>query len=82
MENLIAYAQLGVAGLSVVVILLIVKVFLHSMDTQCKRFDNIMSNHIKHNTEAIKKNTKVTNKTNMMLDNLCTWLKQNGNGKG
>ena len=55
MPDLIPFIQLGVAGVSVIIILLIVKAFLNSLDTQEKDFKEIIVNHLHKDTELHEK---------------------------
>ena len=55
MPDLIPFLQLGVAGISVIVILLIVKQFLSSLDTQERHFTEIITNHLHKDVELHEK---------------------------
>lgn len=74
----------GPTAVGLIAVIVIVKAFLsasakrdESFNEILEKFSTIITNHIEHNTEAITKNTEVTNRTILMLQNLCDWLKNN-----
>ncbi|KKK86475.1 hypothetical protein LCGC14_2762860 [marine sediment metagenome] len=65
-------AQLGVAGVAVIVLLLVVKEFLKFARKQEDGFTGIIKNHLRHSTKA-------TNKLDKTIQELIIFLKKNNN---
>jgi len=82
--NLIDYIQLGVGGISIVIIYLIVREFLASIKSEREAFTLVIVNHLKHDTELHEKtieamgNLEETQKENtLVMRQVLDFLKNN-----
>lgn len=64
----------GAIGVSLIVILLIVRYFLKAMRSMQTDFTKIITNHLQHNNNS-------TNRLDNTITELITWLKKNNGHK-
>ena len=75
--NLIDFAQLGVAGVSLIIILFIVREFLKFLKRQEDNFNEIIKNHLHSDVEAKNRLEKSHLKLALTIEKLLKWLKKN-----
>lgn len=80
MVTLIDFIQLGVAGIAIVAIYLISKMFIDFIKIQEENNKRLIENHLKSETKAKNKMDKSFDKLARTIGELLKWLK-NSNGK-
>jgi Na+-transporting methylmalonyl-CoA/oxaloacetate decarboxylase gamma subunit len=76
-EVLIEAIKLGVAGVSIIGIVIIVQNFLSYMKKQHQEFLNVITNHIEHSAEALNKLEKTNDRLTFCIQALIDYLKKN-----
>ncbi len=81
MVNLIDFIQLGVAGIAIIVIYMISKLFIDFIKVQEENNKKLIQNHLKSETKAKMKMNASFNQLAYSIQELLKWFKNNNGVK-